>query len=140
MIEQVLDYIHNYFVKETYRGNFVIESGSLRVDFLKEGQFFKIEGSLLNDGVYQHPAELVDEEFEGKILSMAVPKAIIDLAEEIQGWIDKYGESMMSPYQSESFGGYSYSKGSVNNGSSKTGMVTWQSVFGTRLNAYRKIS
>ena len=140
MIDQILDYIHNYFVKEEFCGEFKIENSQLEVDFLIEGQYFKVEGSVLNDGVYQYPAELRDEVFTGKVISMAVPKAIIDLAEEIQGWVDKYGESSLSPYQSESFGGYTYSKASINNGSSKSGTPTWQSVFGTRLNAYRKIS
>lgn len=141
MLEQVLDYIHNYFVKEEYRGEFKIEGGALLVDFLLDGQYFKIEGSVLNDGVYQHPADnLSDEVFKGKVISMAVPRALLDLTEEIQGWIDKFGEASSSPYQSESFGGYSYSKGNISGNNGKSGMVTWQSVFGTRLNAYRKIS
>ncbi len=141
MLEQVLDYIHNYFVKEEHRGKFKIVGGELIVNFLQTNQYFKIGGSVLNDGVFQYPAtDLQDEEFEGVIYSMAVPRSLLDLTEEIQGWVDKFGEASASPYQSESFGGYSYNKGSVVGNNGKSGMVTWQSVFGTRLNAYRKIS
>ena len=140
MLEQILDFIHNYFETEIYRGKFKIENGALVTNALISGQYFKIKGSLLNDGIYQYPAEdLVDEEFEGEIWSMAVPKTVLELAAEIDDWQKEYGDKLNSPYQSESFGGYSYSKagGTDSNGNSLT---SWQGVFGTRLNAYRKIS
>lgn len=141
MLEQVLDYIHNYFIKEEHSGEFTISEHALVVDFLLDGQYFKIEGSVLNDGVYQYPAtELHDEVFTGKVISMAIPRSLLILVEEIQGWITKFGESSYSPFQSESFGGYSYTKGSTTDKGGKSGAVTWQSVFATRLNAYRKIS
>ena len=74
---------------------------------------------------------------------MAVPKEVILLATEIELWQAQYGgidSQNMSPYQSESFGGYSYTKASGNS-SDKTGssVPTWQSVFGARLRRYRKI-
>lgn len=141
MLEQILDYIHNYFEKEVHHGTFVINDHVLDVDFLVYGQYYKVEGSVLNDGIYQYGVdELIDETFNGRVLSMAVPRSIIILSEEIQGWVDKYGESSASPYQSESFGGYSYSKGTATDKSGRSVPITWQSVFGTRLNAYRKIS
>ena len=142
MLQQILDYIHNYFIKEVYRGTFKIESGSLAVDFLQNGQYYKIVGSVFNDGVHKYldtADVLVDEEFQGEIWSMAVPKAILDLDLEIDTWVKEYGAIVDNPYQSESFGGYSYSKGS---GSGKGGnaQISWQDKFGSRLNAYRKIS
>ena len=48
----------------------------------------------------------------------------------------KYGEKSLSPYQSESFGGYSYTKASASNGD----QVDWKTVFRSRLNRWRKIS
>jgi hypothetical protein len=140
MLEQILDFIHNYFIKEVYRGTFKIENGILVVDFLLDGQYFKINGSLLNEGIYQYPInDLKDEEFKGEIWSMAVPKSITDLAIEIEGWQREYGDKLNSPFQSESFGGYSYSKASGTD-SKGNSLTTWQGVFGSRLNAYRKLS
>lgn len=140
MLEQILDFIHNYFIKEVYRGTFKIENGILSVDFLLDGQYFKINGSLLNEGIYQYPAnDLKDEEFKGEIWSMAVPKSITDLAIEIEAWQNEYSDKLNSPFQSESFGGYSYSKASGTD-SKGNSLTTWQGVFGSRLNAYRKLS
>lgn len=140
MLEQILDFIHNYFIKEVYRGTFKIENGILIVDFLLDGQYFKINGSLLNEGIYQYPADdLKDEEFKGEIWSMAVPKSITDLAIEIEAWQNEYADKLNSPFQSESFGGYSYSRASGTD-SKGNSLTTWQGVFGNRLNAYRKLS
>ena len=63
-------------------------------------------------------------------------KAVIDLADEIQKWQEKNGEASVSPYQSESFGGYSYSKATD---AETGGAVTWQSAFKRQLSAWRKI-
>lgn len=142
MIQEILDYIHNYFVKEVYKGKFSIKSGSLDVDFLLSGQYFKIEGSVLNDGVHKYNDEsdiLQDEDFQGYVSSMAVPKAIIDLDAEITDWVSKFGDVVNNPYQSESFGGYSYTKAS-GSGTGSDSQISWQSKFASRLNAYRKIS
>lgn len=140
MLQEILDYIHNYFVREVYRGTFKIESGSLAVDFLKDGQYFKIVGSVFNDGVHQYKDsdQLEDETFTGQVLTMAVPPYIIELDAEISAWVDANKDVINSPFQSESFGGYSYSKGS---GSGKNGLsqISWQDKFSSKLNAYRKI-
>ncbi len=139
MIKQVLDYIHNYFIKSEYRGSFKIEGGSLVSDELINGQYFMIKGSILNDGVYQYPTDdLIDEEFEGVVCALAIPRDVLNLVEEIGAWQEKNKSALESPYQSESFGGYSYSKAS--SGKSDGSQLTWRDVFGSRLNAYRKLS
>jgi len=142
MLEQILDYIHNYFIREVYRGTFVIENGSLsEVDFLLDGQYFKIRGSVLNDGVYQYPVhDLADEEFTGEIWAMSVPPAVVSLCSEIEGWMEKYGDVVNSPYASESFGGYSRTIARGSSNSNNGTVLTWQSAFAARLNAWRKIS
>lgn len=142
MLEQILNFIHNFFIKEIYRGTFKIVNGELQVDFLKENQYCKIVGSIFNDKVHQFSTGgLTDEEFEGQIWAMAVPPALIALAYDVEAWIAKYGEAVSSPYQSESFGGYSYSKAS---GQGKDGTMKsnydWRDVFGSRLNQWRKLS
>ena len=143
MLEEILNFIHNYFEKAIYSGKIVISSNaiSMQENILQDGQYFKIEGSVFNDGVHQFPCNyLKDETFDGRIIAMAIPLEVIRLSEEIETWQEKYGESISSPYQSESFGGYSYSKSSGRSGSTGNDeVVSWKSVFGSRLNHWRKI-
>ena len=83
--------------------------------------------------------ELVDEIFEGDIWLMAIPKAFLDLVKEIEEWEKINGKAdsaAMSPFTSESFGGYSYQKGT---GATSDGSSSWQTAFGKRLNIWRKI-
>lgn len=141
MLEQILDYIHNYFERNIERGKFTVTSGGIDVDFLQNGQYFKICGSVFNDGIHQYPtSDLVDEVFEGEVWAMAVPPAVIALSEEIQSWVSVNSSVIDSPYQSESFGGYSYTKGDGNNAGKRTNSPSWAGVFGSRLNRWRKIS
>jgi len=139
LIKQVLDYIHNYFVKEVYAGTFKIENGAIGVDELLDGQYFMIKGSALNDGIYQYPVTgLLDETFKGSISALAIPRDVLELIAEIETWQTENKKTLESPFQSESFGGYSYSKAS--SGKSDGSQLTWRDVFGPRLNAYRKLS
>ena len=65
MLEQILDYIHNYFVKRVYCGLYRISGGALTMDVLQEGQYYRIVGSIFNDGVHRYSSEetsLTDEE------------------------------------------------------------------------------
>lgn len=143
MIEQVLDYIHNYFEKDRIRGKYEISGGSIDLPFLIDGQYFRIVGSVLNDGVYKYPVQnLQNETFEGEIWAMAVPPSVVALVSDIEDWIEQYGSVQNSPYTSESFGGYSYTKssGSVGSGNGGAQQASWQGVFHSRLNHWRKIS
>ena len=139
MLEQVLMHIRNWFPVKggIHSGTFTIKDGGITLPFLADGQYFRICGSVFNDGLHQYPEDdLVDETFNGTIWALAIPKAVIDLADEIQNWQEKNGEASVSPYQSESFGGYSYSKATD---SASGGAVTWQTAFRSRLNAWRKL-
>ena len=90
--------------------------------------------SVFNDGLHQYPvADLTDETFTGSVWALAVPKAVIELAEEIDAWQTKNGDP--GPFTSESFGGYSYSKATNASGMA----VGWQDVFKSRLNDWRRI-
>ena len=140
MLEQVLDFIHNYFIKEVYRGKFKIESGVLNVDFLLENQYFKIKGSVFNDGLYKYSADsLSDEEFEGEVWALAIPPAVISLASDIEAYQTEYADKLNNPCQSESFGGYAYSKASGTDSKGRD-ITSWQSKFAASLNHWRKIS
>lgn len=137
MITEICDLLRNYFVKEKIKGQFKIENGALIVppDFLQENQYFRIVGSVFNDGVHKYPAErLVDEEFSGEVWAMAVPPTFIALAEKIKEYTESE-QAKPSAYTSESFGGYSYSKATDENGAP----LSWQKVFAKELNRWRKI-
>lgn len=138
MLEQVLMHLKNWFLVPggIHEGTYTIEDGGIALPFLANGQYFRICGSVFNDGLHQYPESLIDETFTGSVWALAVPKSVIDLAADISAWQEKNGDASVSPYQSESFGGYSYSKATD---SESGGAVTWQSAFRSRLNAWRKI-
>ena len=141
MLTELCAELKNYFLRnqseDIHNGQYTISGGSIDLPFLLDGQYFRIVGSVLNDGVYQYPvSELADETFYGAIWAMAVPPAVIALAAEIDGWNKANADALASPYQSESFGGYTYSKGN----SSGTGGYDWKDQFSNRLNKYRRLS
>lgn len=157
MLQQVCEYIHNYFIpKENgmpkcWHGDYTIASGVITPAVsLKEGQRFAIFGSDLNDGVYTYhqtgimndddteAAGLQAEVFTGSIAAMAVPPAVITLVGEINDWVEKYGEAVMSPYSSETVNGvYNYTK-TTKSEEAGGGGYSWQDVFKSRLNQWRK--
>ena len=136
-VEAVCEHIHNFFSDEQYAGTFTIEGGALSLDFLRAGQYFRIVGSLLNDGVYIYPAEgLNDEEFIGEIWPMRPPRAFLTLCESIAEWREKYDAVTQSPYQSENvIGVYSYTKAATSGGGDG-----WENAFKTKLNRWRRLS
>ena len=139
MLEQVLMHLNNWFLVPCgiHEDTYTIEDGGITLPFLANGQYFRICGSVFNDGLHQYPAgDLKTETFDGTVWALAVPKAVIDLAAEIEAWETKNGDAAKSPFASESFGGYSYSKSTD---SASGGSVTWQSAFRSRLNNYRKL-
>ncbi len=134
MLEQVLRHLNNWFLVEIHEGTFTVENGSIALPFLQTNQYFRICGSVFNDGLHLYPAvDLTDEVFIGTVWALAVPKAVIELAGEIEAWQTKNGEP--GPFTSESFGGYSYSKATNASGMA----VGWQDVFKSRLNDWRRI-
>lgn len=139
MLEQVLRYLRNWFVVPggIHAGSFSVEEGSISLPFLQSGQYFRICGSVFNDGVYRYPVSgLTDEGFEGAVWALAIPRGVLELSEEIAAWKEKNKDIVNSPYQSESFGGYSYTK--FNDGETDES-VTWQFMFQAELSQWRKI-
>lgn len=146
MLTELCQELKNWFEREIHFGTFTIEGGQLAdSSFLQDGQYYRIVGSVFSDGVHQWPDDTFDhdEVFEGAIWAMAVPPTVIALSDKIQAWTTKYGDvnsTAMSPFQSESFGGYSYSKGSGSaSASGGSSVPTWQSTFANELNRWRKI-
>lgn len=132
--------LNNFFEYAKYIGDIAIVDGNVQTELLEDGQYFRIVGSVFNDGVYQYPQhQLRDEVYHGGLWAMAVPSAVIALSAEIDQWKKEYltiGGQAMSPYVSESFGGYSYTKGSQGGADSSS---SWQTIFADRLKGWRKL-
>ena len=137
MLTEICADLRNYFCRseDIHSGKFEISGGSIApLDFLKDGQYFRIVGSTFNDGVHRNPAfDLTDEIFEGSIWAMSVPEAVVKLSEEIKQYQSVCSASA-SAYISESFGGYSYTKATKNGAP-----LTWREAFASRLNLYRRM-
>lgn len=132
MIDAICALLRNYFVVEIVDGEYTVTDREITLPFLAAGQFFRVVGSVFCDGVYRCGDKLpADETFDGAIWAMAIPPTLEELAAEIEEWKAKNADVLASPYQSESFGGYSYTKGSDS--------ASWQGVFAKRLNRWRKL-
>lgn len=149
MMNRICGFIHNYFTAraDIHTGTYTIAEGSITLPFLMDGQYFRIVGSALNDGVYLYPAsELANETFRGEIWAMKVPKAVRDIAIEAAALEKGNKDKLNSPFQSENvIGVYSYTKSiAYQSGGAITGVDNWlfgkNGVFGARLNEWRKIS
>lgn len=138
ILTEICAELRNWFVvpNGVHIQTYTISGGSIvPLDFLQEGQYFRIIGSVFNDGVHQYPAaDLTDEVFYGAVWAMALPPDLIALSAEIEEY-NKSDAGKASPYTSESFGGYSYTKATDANGAP----ISWQKAFASRLNRWRKL-
>ena len=136
MLYALMKECRNYFPVKgaTKSGTYKIEYGVVSGLDLLPGQYFLIEGSILNDGLHQvgDNVPLEDETFTGTVIPLAIPKAFLELADKIAEWNVK---NEPSAFQSESFAGYSYSKASGKDG----GQVTWKDAFRNEIAGWRKI-
>ena len=153
MLSEICAEIKNYFtfLGDIKVGDYAIVDGVVTPSIVIPTDYIRIVGSHKNDGVHVRNAEtgkfddLEDEEkWHGSIWIMSPPKDFLLLVKDIKTWQDKNGSVdsvAMSPFQSESFGGYSYSKGSTGKSTSASGssVPTWQSTFASRLKIYRRI-
>lgn len=148
MLTELCGELNNYFDRDmpNYIGEVTISNGMFAAgklaDLIQNGQYFRIVGSVFNDGVYKYNGGavdgLVDEVFNGSVRLMAVPKEVVTLAQDIAAWVDKYGKQAMSPFASESLSAssYSYSKATIS--ADGTGGASWQASFAKRLKRWRK--
>lgn len=145
MLEQILMEIHNWFrVRDDadgiHPGAYTIENGGIALTFLRDGQYFRIMGSVFNDGLHRYGPDmdlLEDETFDGTIWALAIPKSVVDAAAEAEAWLAKNGAIVNGIYSSESFGGYAYTKDTAAADSvSKTGIPAH---ILAKVNGYRKL-
>ena len=134
MLTEICEELKNWFIKshdDIKIGVFEISGGVITPPTgLQENQYYRIVGSVFNDGVHKYGDEkdiLIDEKFDGTIWHMYVPVDVIALASEIDEFQTNYGK--VSPFSSESFGGYSYSKQ----------FTGWKDAFADKLKKWRKI-
>ena len=136
MLTEICADLRNWFVvpNGVHIQTYTISGGRIApLDFLQDGQYFRIIGSVFNDGVHQYPAfDLTDEVFHGAVWAMSLPTDLIALSDKIQNYLEKNPDSGFS---SESFGGYSYTRATASDGS----VATWKDVFRKDLNRYRKL-
>ena len=134
MLEQVLTYLNDDFAVQTLdEQEWIITDGTMDVPGALPGQYVRIIGSVLNDGVYQYPLTgMVDETFTGTVRLLEIKKAVLKMVPEIEAWCKK---NQPTAYTSESFAGYSYSKATNSNGLA----AGWQDVFRAQLAPYRKM-
>lgn len=144
MLDDMCAECKNYFIKDILVDDYKIEDGNLVPPVVTQAKYIRIVGSLLNDGVYEvSKISLTDEDtFHGAVWVMAVPADFEALCAEITAWQEANGGATsvnMSPFQSESFGGYTYSKSAGSSASGKSTVPTWQSIYASRLNKYRRV-
>ena len=92
----------------------------------------------MNDGVYRFDGcgGFLGETWGGSIWAMSVPPAVVAVADRIKEYMDS-DAAKPTPFVSESFGGYSYSKGQNAAGAANN---SWQAVFADELRKWRRIS
>lgn len=156
MLEQLLTYLRNWFrVRDgadgKHPGTYTVESSGIVLPFLQSGQYFRIIGSVFNDGLYiygdhimdngRNETELVDETFTGSIWALAVPKLVVRSSDELSDVMSQVtkitGQIIENPFTSESFSGvYSYSKDTA---AQLAALTAQRDEIMKRLNQWRKI-
>lgn len=147
MLSEVCAEIRNYFTysRDIHIADWVISNGIITPSLDIPTDYIRIVGSRKNDGVYKVSSmQLQDEAFHGAIWIMSPPKDFLTLVLEIESWqaVNGTADSVaMSPFNSETLGAYSYSKGGIarGNNQSATPNVTWKDVYATRLNRFRRV-
>lgn len=142
-LDEICGFLHNWFTVPggVHVGTYTVVDGALELPFLQNGQYYRIIGSVFNDGIHRYGAlddKLASERFHGAVWALAVPQAVISITKEIEEWNAQNAATVASPYQSESFGGYSYSKAAPS-GSGEQQTLTWRNVFAAKLARWRKL-
>ena len=144
--------LHNYDFNRRaarYTGTFRVSNGQIDLSELEfdgsiqQDQYFRVLGSVFNDGVYQYGKGGLphDEVFDGQVWAMNVPPEVLNLISEINLWAaTDEAKNLSSPYASESFGGYSYSlKGNMTGSGSEAGAGAWKAQFKNKMDRWRKM-
>lgn len=143
MLTEICAYLKNYFDYERCIGTIKIAGGAITCDeepvAIENGQHFALFRDRYCLGVYKAGEEIPDKTFTGAVWLMDVPDAIKKADDWAEEWNQKNGSAAANgPFQSESFGGYSYTKGNSATGGIGSGVFD-QAAFKAMLAPYKKI-
>lgn len=130
---ELLVYLRNFFPGRKWEfSDYAISGGEIVLGGLWVGDYYLIEGSQRNDGVHVYgDHDLLPEVFSGSVTELKIDNQLLKKWERINRWCSENEKLIRSPYQSESFGGYSYTKNAVT--------TDWKSVFANDLRPWRKL-
>ena len=131
-IAAVMRRVRNCFERESIEGSFSVSGGVLAP--MPDAPFIAVSGSSWHDGVFpvgQLPDTSHDETFDGKVWGLHPPDDFLALCEAISAYDDK---NPVGALQSESFGGYSYNRGTVSSAGNG-----WEAAFAGQLLHYRRM-
>lgn len=144
MLDELFDYLNNDFAVTCESGVVVFDAagktitGDFALAYLA-GQYIRITGSVLNEGVYLLAGvaagvltvteTLVDESGEVLVKALVVPKAIVSLSDEIADKVAAGFDGVSEVQEGDSKVKFADSNAST----------TWQTYFAGRLAQYRKL-
>jgi len=137
-IADVMAECRNHFQRDSNYGAYEISSGVITpTDGITIGAYIAITGSLLNDGVYLVGAGYTlagthDEAFDGIVWYLYPPARFVALCTEIAAFDTAHPPQLVT---SESFGGYSRSMATNQNGAA----AGWQAVYADSLRPYKRL-
>lgn len=141
-VADVMRHVNNFFETGYRATTYSISGGILSPnDVLRPGMWIYISGSFFWDGVWKigegwrledAPENAADDTFVGRVHFLAPPADFLALCDEIAEFNAK---NAVSPYQSESFGEYSYTRATGKDG----GVLGWQQAFSDRLRPFRRM-
>ena len=134
-VAAVMRHVNNFFLREAVEGVFTI-SGDGVLSPSVDAPFIAVTGSAWHDGLYNSASDMKTdhkETFEGTVWALSPPAQFLDLCKEIEAYEAK---NPTGAPVSESFGGYSYSRGT----SGQSGCaITWREAFAEALRPYKRM-
>ena len=134
-VAAVMRHVNNFFLREAVEGVFTI-SGDGVLSPAVDAPYIAVTGSMWHDGLYDSASDMKtghEETFEGTVWALCPPAQFLALCKEIEAYEAK---NPTGAPVSESFGGYSYSRGT----SGQSGCaITWREAFSDALRPYRRM-
>lgn len=140
MMQSVMRECRNFFETAYADGSFSISAAGVLSPMTALGAgYIAIEGSTFHNGVHcaLNSGKLIDldetpaENFSGRVWLLCPPADFVRLCEEIDDYVSK---NPATAFVSESFGGWSGTRASGQNG-----VLSWQQVFAARLAPFRRM-
>lgn len=137
-VAAVMRQVRNYFEGEPLTGEFSIRGNGLSP--APDAPWVAVRGSKYHDGVFELMGDymqglrddLPDETFEGAVYPLYPPDDFLMLCKDIAAYDEK---NPVGAKMSESFGHYSYTRGTNGNG----GAVDWKAAYADQLIPYRRM-